>query len=850
MAENIYDKFDEEDDSGGSNIYDQFDSEDVDIQDTSTSGSVPKWGQKNPNLYGAMGAAFETAKPIAEGVAVGAGGIYGAAGGNPLGGAGLAYGGVKALEQVANEQLNPDETLSIPQKYRNLLNDVTLGMAMEAGGQVAGKVIFEPAIKSGKWVFNTAKSYVTGKPNATAWNQAAKVWKATTSSGEIYAKNKAEAEALEQQIPGLKFTEGQKTYDPKIVQGERAAFRSNETDAGKRSVEQIANNDAALKAYYQKNFNTKGTIDDFYNAFNQKQTQLNETLTKVKAAAGDIEKELQGGDIQQIHSKIVTKIKANKQLARDEAQNLYKLLPDNVELQTTDLLKQFDEIKTPMSKVENADNFPTVLNKAIRSYSPKEMPANLKQVVDAYAKNGKELPSILKEEAAKYTKPGSETLAEIKGLRTEILNELRAEEGKITGKNSTKIMRLKKMQDAVDGTLEQLNDPKKYDKNVVDIYNTASTKWRDYKNTYENDTIGEILQQGSRGEEFRLTPEQAVGKLFNKNDVTAIDQFSKAVGKGDATKLIKEYADYDLLKKATDPVTKEVDFVKLNRWQRNNETILNKYGLGNSYNNLLKAKEAVAGAEFKLANFEKSQASKMLGADVDKAISTAFKGTNSTAKTAQELLEIAGDNQAAKEGIRSEFTKYLVDQTKTTKELISGDLTTSNAAFQKLYDKYEPALKEFYKDEPQKLKALQDIKKAYQIMVRNQVSPYGGGSDTMENLAGALSKTLGHMPVGGPMSIRATRGLLSVALRWQNSQIKSVLERAIFDPDVVIMLEDIASGKIAPEKTAEIFGNYIGKATTYSASLMGANSAEKQQATSQPIVEKPAKSTRKPLSEY
>lgn len=108
------------------------------IVDTTNTPQVPKWGQDNPTLYGIIGAGKEVAKFGGETAGVVGGGILGA----PLGpvgaaaGAGLGYGGVKALQRFLE-----GEKATIPQAALTSAKDVVTGAGMEAGGQIAGKVI-------------------------------------------------------------------------------------------------------------------------------------------------------------------------------------------------------------------------------------------------------------------------------------------------------------------------------------------------------------------------------------------------------------------------------------------------------------------------------------------------------------------------------------------------------------------------------------------------------------------------------------------------------------------------------------------------------------------------------------
>lgn len=105
---------------------------------TAETDNTPEWAGRHPNLYGVLGAAKEIARFGGETAGLVGGGILGASAG-PAGmvaGAGLGYGGVKALERALE-----GEKATIPQAALTSLKDVGTGAAMEMGGQIAGKTI-------------------------------------------------------------------------------------------------------------------------------------------------------------------------------------------------------------------------------------------------------------------------------------------------------------------------------------------------------------------------------------------------------------------------------------------------------------------------------------------------------------------------------------------------------------------------------------------------------------------------------------------------------------------------------------------------------------------------------------
>ena len=138
--------------------------------------SIPKWAKENPNLYGLAGAAYESGQATLEGAGLALGSIAGIPVGNPIGGAGLGYSMTRQVGQLTGEALGMRPVMTEPERYRQALDDVKMGMMMEAGGQSANKLIFEPVLKGGKWVIQFVKGFVSGEPTSQAIKLAAKKW--------------------------------------------------------------------------------------------------------------------------------------------------------------------------------------------------------------------------------------------------------------------------------------------------------------------------------------------------------------------------------------------------------------------------------------------------------------------------------------------------------------------------------------------------------------------------------------------------------------------------------------------------------------------------------------------------
>jgi len=184
------------------------------------------------------GSVSRFARPALEGGGAALGAIAGAGAGAVTGpgapvaspalgvaGGALGYAGGKRAADILDETLGIRQPMGLADTALETVSDLGTGAALEMGGQMLAPAFM--AVKSGgKWAFNKiadpARKAFTQKGAEQAAGQ---ILKANTSSGEIYAKNAAEAAEIEKQIPGLKFTLGQRTGDPALIKLERAQMR-------------------------------------------------------------------------------------------------------------------------------------------------------------------------------------------------------------------------------------------------------------------------------------------------------------------------------------------------------------------------------------------------------------------------------------------------------------------------------------------------------------------------------------------------------------------------------------------------------------------------------------------------
>ncbi|MDE2015970.1 MAG: hypothetical protein KGJ89_05090 [Patescibacteria group bacterium] len=145
-------------------------------QSVSKSDLTPTWARKHPILYSIAGAAKETLSPPIEALGLVGGGALGAATGNPLmavAGAGLGYGGAKALTHTGDVLLGNVAPDTATQTITRTAENVKSGMMGEMGGQVldvAGGAILDKLPSIARRLYENALKPVPSLPTSEREN--------------------------------------------------------------------------------------------------------------------------------------------------------------------------------------------------------------------------------------------------------------------------------------------------------------------------------------------------------------------------------------------------------------------------------------------------------------------------------------------------------------------------------------------------------------------------------------------------------------------------------------------------------------------------------------------------------
>lgn len=324
------------------------------------SGSEPDFQTARPKLKDLS----PYYRPALEGAGMLGGAAIGTAAGLPAGPGAIATGlatqaGGYALGKRAADQLDEWAGIRKPLKLEDVplqtASDLAMGGAYAMGGPVVDKVIFQPVLKAGKWVFDSGKRVLGSVFTKAGTEQAAgTVIRANTSVGDIYAANMEEAAAIEKAIPGLKFSMGQRSNDPNLIKLERTQMRKPGSGAN-LNAEQIAANDEALRNYYQQNLGGKEGIDDLLGALTRKQAGLETSAQAAESAVAATSGRLPAEPPQQVGQGIIGKIKEAKAPVKAAMNELEAQIPDYpMEFKNTE--KAIGEaLSSPKSSVEQLE---------------------------------------------------------------------------------------------------------------------------------------------------------------------------------------------------------------------------------------------------------------------------------------------------------------------------------------------------------------------------------------------------------------------------------------------------------------------------------------------------------------
>jgi hypothetical protein len=669
------------------------------------------------------------------------------------GGLGYAIGAEVAdlLEQWAGSKEAKPLIADLTEAGKN----IAIGSAMEMTGQAIGPALSAagraamkaPAIEYGVMATKEALGKAPAMTQRGVEKLAGKFLHANTSKGPLIAKNIETAQAIEEQIPGLKFTYGEMTGDPGIVKLERSTMREPGQFA-QDFIERQKSNDEAIQNFIQSQ-RPEGEIGNVIEAFQGQEAKLAAGERTAKTA---LEKETEalgmGAGQLEAGQTIRGEAAAGKEAAKKTGKELYGQVPE-FQIDASSLIDDIDALAQPMNKLED-----------IEANVPWKQINKLREVLS-------ETDNIV-------------TPRDLDGFQSELKADIRRlKSPQATGGevNERKLSRLVQLNQKIDQLLQKASTA---ETPAAGQLKKARTFWRqEIIGKFKKGDIGEILANKGGGE-YKVSDAQIASKFFKPGPAgqQSARQFKNAIGGSTkAMQAIEDAAKQDLLSKFPG---EEITESGLRRWLNRNKAALEEYGLTDRFDSVKKAREQLSDAVTFRKDFEKSEAAKLIGSDPDIAIKKALGAVN-VGKSAANLMAATKGNKLAQAGLRNSLEDFILDQ---SRNLETGMITKIDT-MDKLAKKYRPAMNVFYHENKTAMNAWDTARQAFRIAQKSRKSPMGAGSDTAENMLTSLYKALG---VSSGRIGTLVRAFLKPLKDTEATKVKALVNRALLDPDFAYTL--------------------------------------------------------------
>jgi len=462
----------------------------------------------------------------------------------------------------------------------------------------------------------------------------------------------------------------------------------------------------------------------------------------------------------------------------------------------------FEELRVPMAQAKKHVN---ALYKAIpeTTVSPYPLVKTLKNIITDYKKKGggkDTFPSALVKQMRDTIFPKGGNIPN-KVPFEKLWNDWKPQIGEAirdaergANPNFKLSRRLKMLKNGINESMNQLE--KSGDEHIVDAYNMAKNAFIKYHDTFRKGTVSEVLRPGNLVAGNRIPFSNIPPRFFKQKGMDAADDLIRAVGKEKSGKLIEDYAAQDLL---TGRLTVEgmLKSEPARQWLLKNKAVLQKYGLYNKFEQVISSGHVADITVKNMTAFNKTTASKILNGDVEKIIKNVFSGSQKNSqKIAIDLLNTPGikGNKAAIEGIKDSFKDFLLDSMKGKYTDLMGVPIKNIVKAKQIVIDYMPAIKELYKNEPKKIKALTDYHKLLSAIEQTIAESTKG---PVKNLVESITQ-LGFIQIGAGWKYSASRNIAKriyeMTGRGSKNDIEILLRRAIYDPELSKIIMSMAEG--------------------------------------------------------
>lgn len=748
----------------------------------------------------------EFARPVLETVGLVGGSIVGVAAGvgaaSPIlgvAGGSLGFAAGASVADRLDEFLGLTKRAGLKESSIKSLSDLEHGAMLEMGGGIAGKALtvggtglWHVAEKMGLLgMFKRLKNMFPSMSDKGMLNKARDVLK------QVRSETPRTAEALKESGEIVKradiktpLTFAQRTGSSEAAFFEQSSAAKNaELGAILRGQDAQINKEAV--DYIQRQFPQKGTIGDTISAVEkQKGRLLSEAEKTAEIARVKLSPVQLGKRPQEVGTVIKKELETGQQIAKDKVDDLYNKIPQGIELKPDLLTSKIRKIRVDFKKIGGG---------------PDSLPS---PILD-------QMKKTLKESNGK-----SVTMENLRDWRSQITTEIR-DQFQSKNPNLKLVRRLKSLENGVDDSLDQMLELSPQFAETIELYRTASSRFRDYAKTFRSGRVGDVLAKGSESTGGKIPLSDVPNRFFRAGKMDAADDLIRAVGKNKATTIIDDYAGFEFVS----AVAKDgkVDVKQGLAWINKNRDVLNKYDLTKKYSDIVRSKSISDESFIGLETFKKSVASRVLGADTGKVINNIFSGAGKlqSKKFAEELMDLPGikGNDLAIQGIQNSFKDFTLKTIEKSGVDVLGNPLRSINEIKKIIDNLRPAMEVIYKKDPNKVQALFDYHKVLEFISRNKNVSFAGGSTTVEKAVGVQRETVDTIVrnVAQLAAIQRGKGFMFGAIRniwgaittaprkFSEKQINAYLTEAIYNPELAKTIMD----STAPFVSKKVQGKFV-----------------------------------------
>lgn len=448
--------------------------------------------------------------------------------------------------------------------------------------------------------------------------------------------------------------------------------------------------------------------------------------------------------------------------------------------------------------------------------------------------------------------PGSLTFHEMRDLRKNLLSAER--EATRNGKDAL-AQNLNRLLDGVEADLDELlTNPRFMEEfpDIVNRYREASSFYRRGRARLYDSTVGRMrLRSGDRW----ITPNQKIPELFLRGEVELNDFVQAMGGRFGAMDALRTTARNDFYTLAIDPVTRQLDVSKAEKWVQQAERrgifrafpeLQREFTEVTSQKRLLdevrrqakkveadperfgrqlgsraqperdvaqmEAVEAARVAKQTKAELDKSSVYLFVGEDADLAARRVFNSQSRIAETKAVMEKIKQDPGAVRGFQRAMWDEMVLRfEARTLDSIDRPALQSGN--MKAFLDRNEPLMRVLFGDA--RVNRMRQHQKSMALL-ESQAKPASSGSDTATKIQGAMldwgpflsrmyAGPLGRKLVSGKwiVSERILRTLSKHFATLEEKHVQAILEEAFFDPEIGKTLMIASHVGVSPKYVAK-----------------------------------------------